>query len=186
MAFVCHRLDDLGTYTAPIYTLYSAIFISFLPQDPAIMHRGLDYRVRARIHWATDFVVILSPWPSPGSHDQLPVTAPTHVRFTCHLRLVLKGRPRLKTPLSPRLRSRTWPQTSYAPHPLLLFSPSYPLTAFQISNGYPSLQMELEAPEVQFKAKSPGHQLPHLVAVFLSWLTVTSEIDNVQRPSRIH
>lgn len=106
-----HRLDHLGTYTAPVYTLYSAIFISFLPQDPVIMHRGLDYRVRARkirIHWATDFVVILSPWPSPGSHDQLPVTAPTHVRFTCHLRLVLKGRPRLKrissrTPLSPRL-----------------------------------------------------------------------------------
>lgn len=38
--------------------------------------------------------------------------------------------------------------------------------------------MELEAPEVQFKAKSPGHQLPHLVAIFLSWPTVTSEIDN--------
>jgi hypothetical protein len=83
------------------------------------MHRGLDYRVRARkirIHWATDFVVILSPWPSPGSHDQLPVTAPTHVRFTCHLRLVLKGRPRLKrissrTPLSPRLRSESNLQT---------------------------------------------------------------------------
>lgn len=26
--------------------------------------------------------------------------------------------------------------------------------------------------------KSPGHQLPHLVAVFVSWPTVTSEIDN--------
>lgn len=126
MAFVCHRLDGASIH---------AVFCHFhlLPQDPAIMHRGLDYRVRARkirIHWATDFVVILSPWPSPGSHDQLPVTAPTHVRLTCHLRLVLKGRPRLKrrTPLSPRLRSRTWPLRLHMlhtrffcfPHPIRL------------------------------------------------------------------
>lgn len=83
-----------------------------------------------------------------------------------------------------------FPSAHLEPSDLICSTPAssvFPiLSAYRFPDFYPSLQMELEAPEVQFKAKSPGHQLPHLVAVFLSWLTVTSEIDNVQRPSRIH